>query len=127
MIQSLLYYLIFTPSINIPLGFGDIETFPWALFFCLSPRLVLDRMYIYLMAAFGLSAAITIGMYGNGFAVMRSYLAILNGSLIFFRILGADQEEFYRLIKALMVIFGLNIFISFIQFWGLFPDFIEPY
>jgi len=54
MIQALLHYLIFTPSINIPLGFGDIETFPWALIFCLSPKLVLDRIYIYLMAVFGL-------------------------------------------------------------------------
>ncbi len=127
MIQAILSYLIFTPSINIPLGFGDIETFPWALLFCVSPRLVLDRVYIYLMAAFGLSAAVTIALYGNAFAVARSYLAILNGSLIFFRLLGADKDEFLRLIQAMVTIFLLNLFISGIQMAGLFPEFIEPY
>ena len=49
MIQVLLQHLIYTPSINIPLGLSDIETFPWALLFCLSPKLVIDRAYVYLM------------------------------------------------------------------------------
>jgi hypothetical protein len=127
MIQSVLTYLIYTPSINIPLGFGDIETFPWALLFCLSPKLVLDRVYLYLLVAFGLSAAITVAIYGNAFAVIRSYFALLNGSLIFFRIMGTDRPEFFRLIQAMLVVFFLNIFISWIQYIGWFPAFIEPY
>ena len=86
MIQGILAHLIFTPNINIPLGLGTIETFPWALLFCLSPRLVIDRVYVYLMLAFTLSAGITLAIYGNSLAVIRSYFAILNGSLIFFRI-----------------------------------------
>ena len=127
MIQGILAHLIFTPSINIPLGLGTIETFPWALLFCLSPKLIVDRVYVYLMLAFALSAGITLAMYGNSLAVVRSYFAILNGSLIFFRIMGASKEEFLMIIKALIVVFGINAFVSVIQLVGWFPDFIEPY
>ena len=127
MIQGILAHLIFTPSINIPLGLGTIETFPWALLFCLSPKLIVDRVYVYLMLAFALSAGITLAMYGNSLAVVRSYFAILNGSLIFFRIMGASKEEFLTIIKALIVVFGINAFVSVIQLVGWFPDFIEPY
>jgi hypothetical protein len=127
MIQGILAHLIFTPNINIPLGLGTIETFPWALLFCLSPKLVIDRVYVYLMLAFALSAGITLAMYGNPLAVVRSYFAILNGSLIFFRIMGASKEEFLRIIQALIVVFGINAFVSVIQLVGWFPDFIEPY
>ena len=127
MIQGILAHLIFTPNINIPLGLGTIETFPWALLFCLSPKLVIDRVYVYLMLAFALSAGITLAMYGNSLAVVRSYFAILNGSLIFFRIMGASKEEFLKIIQALIVVFGVNAFVSVIQLVGWFPDFIEPY
>jgi hypothetical protein len=127
MIQGILAHLIFTPGINIPLGLEAVETFPWALLFCFSPRLVIDRFYIYLMLAFALSAGITFAMYGNPFAVVRSYFAILNASLIFFRIMGASKEEFLKIIQALIVVFAINVFVSVIQLVGLFPDFIEPY
>ena len=100
MIQGILAHLIFTPGINIPIGLEAVETFPWALLFCFSPRLVIDRFYIYLMLAFALSAGITLAMYGNSFAVIRSYFAILNASLIFFRIMGASKEEFLKIIQA---------------------------
>ena len=127
MIQGILAHLIFTPNINIPLGLGTIETFPWALLFCLSPRLVIDRVYVYLMLVFALSAGITLAMYGNSLAVVRSYFAILNGSLIFFRIMGASKEEFLKIIQAMIVVFGINALVSVIQLVGWFPDFIEPY
>jgi hypothetical protein len=126
MIQALLQHLIYTPSINIPLGLSDIETFPWALLFCLSPKLVIDRAYIYLMLLFGLSALASLYVFGSPVDVIRSYFAILNASLIFYRLLGADQNEFHQLIKAMVVIFFLNAFMSFIQMAGLFPDFLEP-
>jgi len=127
MIQGILAHLIFTPNINIPLGLGTIETFPWALLFCLSPRLIIDRVYVYLMLAFALSAGITLAIYGNSLAVIRSYFAILNGSLIFFRIMGASKEEFLKIIQAMIVVFGINAFVSVVQLVGWFPDFIEPY
>ena len=87
MIQVLLQHLIYTPSINIPLGLSDIETFPWALLFCLSPKLVIDRAYIYMMLLFGLSALASLAIFGSPVDVIRSYFAILNASLIFYRIL----------------------------------------
>jgi hypothetical protein len=127
MIQGILAHLIFTPNINIPLGLGTIETFPWALLFCLSPRLVIDRVYVYLMLAFALSAGITLAIYGNSLAVIRSYFAILNGSLIFFRIMGASKEEFLKIIQAMIVVFGINAFVSVVHLVGWVPDFIEPY
>ena len=127
MIQVLLQHLIYTPSINIPLGLSDIETFPWALLFCLSPKLAIDRAYVYLMLLFGLSALASLAIFGSPVDVIRSYFAILNASLIFYRILGADEQEFHALIKAMVVVFFFNAFISLVQMAGLFPDFIEPF
>ena len=73
MIQALLTYLIFLPNVVPPLSWlrsetltaFPVETFPWAFFFCLSPKLVLDRTYIILMAVFAVSMGFTIMAYGQ--------------------------------------------------------------
>lgn len=132
MIQAILSYLIFLPNVVPPIGWltsdtltaFPVETFPWALFFCLSPKLVLDRAYVVVMALFTLSMVWTIAAYGQVTNSVRSLFAILNASLIFYRLMGSDRSEFDRIIKALLVIFALNYLASLLQFLGIFPRFI---
>jgi hypothetical protein len=135
MIQALLSYLIFLPNVVPPFGFltsdnlqaFPVETFPWAFLFCLSPKLVMDRAYLILMAVFTLSMGVTIAAYGQVTNSLRSLFAILNASLIFYRLMGSDREEFQGLIKAMAVIFALNYATSLLQFVGLFPRFIGEF
>lgn len=129
MIQAVLYYLIFLPNVVPPIGWISsdtlssfpIETFPWALLFCLNRKLVLDKLYIVLMLVFAFSTAITIARYGQFTNSVRSYLAFLNASLIFYRIIGADRTEFTGIIKAMLTIFILNYAVSIVQYLNLFP------
>jgi hypothetical protein len=44
----------------------------------------------------------------------------------FLRVLGADKDEFLKLIQALITIFILNILVSGIEFAGLFPKRLSP-
>jgi len=135
MIQALLTYLIFLPNVVPPLSWlrsetltaFPVETFPWAFFFCLSPKLVLDRAYIILMAVFAVSMGFTIMAYGQFTNAARSLFAILNASLIFYRIMGADRKEFEGLIKAMLVIFIANYAASLLQYLDLFPRFIAEF
>ena len=132
MIQTILHYLIFLPNVVPPIGWISsdtlssfpIETFPWALFFCFHRKLVIDKLYIVLMLVFAASTAITIARYGQFTNSIRSYLAFLNASLIFYRIIGADKEEFLGLIKAILVIFILNYVVSILQYVDLFPEIV---
>lgn len=129
MIQAILQYLIFLPNVVPPIGWISsdtlssfpVETFPWALIFCFHRKLILDRLYIVLMLVFAFSTIITIARYGQFTNSIRSYLAFLNASLIFYRIIGADKEEFLGIIKAMLTIFVLNYSVSIIQFLDLFP------
>ena len=119
--------LLFMPNFFPPLPVGRIETFPWATFFSFDRRLTLPFAYVLVMALFLLSAGYSLYVYGNPISVLRSYLSLLNASLIFYRLWNTDGTDFIRVVKAMMTVLLLHIVLSLWQFSGTVPDAIMSF
>lgn len=120
--KNVLSWLLFLPNFFPPLPVGRIETFPWATFFSVDRRLTLPAAYTFVMALFLLSAGYSLYTYGNPISVLRSYLSLLNASLIFYRIWNTDGADFLRIVKALISVLCLHLLLSLWQFSGTVPD-----
>lgn len=125
--KSALYYLLFLPNVFVPLPVGRIETFPWATFFAMDKRTTLQFFYILIMVLFGISAVYSWLSYGEPISVLRSYLALINASIIFFRIIGTDEEDYLRIVRAMLTIFSLQVLLSLWQRSGTFPALFTQY
>ena len=119
--------LLFMPNFFPPLPVGRIETFPWATFFSFDRRLTLPFAYVLVMALFLLSAGYSLYVYGNPISVLRSYLSLLNASLIFYRLWNTDGTDFIRVVKAMMTVLLVHIVLSLWQFSGTVPDAIMSF
>ncbi|MBM3439049.1 MAG: hypothetical protein FJX91_07960, partial [Bacteroidetes bacterium] len=87
---------------------------------------VIPRPYLYFLGYLVLNVLLLAG--GNGFLVSaRSVFALVNSSFIFIAIQSLDEEELAQLGKALFFVFGLNVVIGLIQYWGVFPDFLADF
>ena len=121
-LKNALSWLLFMPNFFPPLPVGRIETFPWATFFSVDRRLTLPAAYTFVMALFLLSAGYSLYTYGNPISVLRSYLSLINASLIFYRIWNTDGADFLRIVKALISVLCLHLVLSLWQFSGTVPD-----
>jgi hypothetical protein len=57
-------------------------------------------------------------------SVFRSYLAIVNATLIFYRVLYVDREDYDLIVKALFTVLAANIVIASMQRTGTLPSFL---
>jgi hypothetical protein len=57
----------------------------------------------------------------------RALFALVNSSFIFIAIQSLKDEEFEHLGKAMFFVFGLNVVIGVIQYFGVFPDFLADF
>ncbi len=125
--RKLLAHLIFVP--NITLGtttpfLGRPEIFPWTSAYALRKDLRPSVAYLlfagYLILSFGYYVA-TGGIFMIG---LRSLLALLNASVVFFTVLTVGEDELKYLNRAFWIMFGLNVAVSLMQYFEIFPSFL---
>jgi hypothetical protein len=56
----------------------------------------------------------------------RALFALLNATLVFFVIIKVDDQEFGSLKKVFTWVFGINVVVSLVQYFGMFPSFLTP-
>ncbi|MFY9519180.1 MAG: hypothetical protein WAP42_07530 [Schleiferiaceae bacterium] len=125
--RKILAHLIFVP--NITLGtttpfLGRPEIFPWTSAYALRKDLRPSLAYIifaaYLVLSFGYYVA-TGGIFMIGF---RSLMALINASIVFFTVLTVGDDELKYLNRAFWLMFGLNVAVSLMQYFDIFPSFL---
>ena len=125
--RKILAHLIFVP--NITLGtttpfLGRPEIFPWTSAYALRKDLRPSLAYIifaaYLVLSFGYYVA-TGGIFMIGF---RSLMALINASIVFFTVLTVGDDELMYLNRAFWLMFGLNVAVSLMQYFDIFPSFL---
>jgi hypothetical protein len=123
-LRKILAFLIFVPNItlgtNTP-GLGRPEIFPWAGFYAVRKDIRLTIRYTLFLGYITLSAALFF-LQGNPFIIpLRSLMALVNASVIFFTIIRVQDEEFDYINKAFLWVFAANVFVSLLQTFHLFP------
>ena len=74
----------------------------------------------YLVLSFGYYVA-TGGIFMIGF---RSLMALINASIVFFTVLTVGDDELKYLNRAFWLMFGLNVAVSLMQYFDIFPSFL---
>ena len=109
-----------TLGTNTP-GLGRPEIFPWAGFYAVRKDIRLTIRYTLFLGYITLSAALFF-LQGNPFIIpLRSLMALVNASVIFFTIIRVQDEEFDYINKAFLWVFAANVFVSLLQTFHLFP------
>ena len=109
-----------TLGTNTP-GLGRPEIFPWAGFYAVRNDIRLTIRYTLFLGYITLSAALFF-LQGNPFIIpLRSLMALVNASVIFFTIIRVQDEEFDYINKAFLWVFAANVFVSLLQTFHLFP------
>lgn len=124
-LRKILGVLLFLPNItlgtNTP-GLGRPEIFPWAVLFSANKYLRLTIGYLLFLGYLGLSWFVYFLQNGEFLVGLRSILALVNASVAFFAIIRIDEEEFGYLNKAFIAVFGINILVSLMQNFSIFPE-----
>jgi hypothetical protein len=126
-VKKILAILIFLPNIMPLKMLFSSEIFPWAFLYALRRNLTLTLPYIVFIAYLLISALLMLGNFSSILVPARAFFALLNASMIFFVIIKIDDDEFTFLRKAFEWVFIANILFGFIQFFNLFPRFLEPF
>jgi hypothetical protein len=125
-IRQLLAYLVFLPNITPARALFSSEIFPWAFLFSLRPKINIPRPYIYFIGYLVLNTILFSGS-GGLLVSARALFALVNSSFIFIAIQSLEDDEFEHLGKAMFFVFGLNVVIGVIQYFGVFPDFLADF
>ena len=125
--RKLLAHLIFVPNITLGTNtpfLGRPEIFPWTSAYAvrrdLRPSLAYIIFATYLVLSFGYYVA-TGGIFMIG---LRSLMALINASIVFFTVLTVGDDEIKYLNRAFWLIFGLNVAVSLMQYFAIFPGFL---
>ncbi len=125
--RKLLAHLIFVPNITLGTNtpfLGRPEIFPWTSAYAVRRDLRPSLAYIifapYLVLSFGYYVA-TGGIFMIG---LRSLMALINASIVFFTVLTVGDDEIKYLNRAFWLMFGLNVAVSLMQYFAIFPGFL---
>ncbi len=125
--RKLLAHLIFVPNITLGTNtpfLGRPEIFPWTSAYAvrrdLRPSLAYIIFATYLVLSFGYYVA-TGGIFMIG---LRSLMALINASIVFFTVLTVGDDEIKYLNRAFWLMFGLNVAVSLMQYFAIFPGFL---
>lgn len=99
------------------------EIFPWALLFSLYRQMKVNKAYI-LFALYLLLSGLVLGNLSNPLLPIRSLLAILNATLVFFAMLNLHDQERKWVVKALFAWLIIQVVVASLQFIDLFPAFL---
>ena len=119
-IRKLLAYFVFLPNITPARVLFSSEIFPWAFLYSLRRAVVIPKSYRFFLAYLLLNALMLAGS-GGLLVSARSLFALVNSSFIFIAIQSLEEEELAHLGKALFFVFGLNVVIGLVQYFGVFP------
>jgi hypothetical protein len=125
-IRKLLAYFVFLPNITPARVLFSSEIFPWAFLYSLRRAVVIPKAYRFFLAYLLLNALMLAGS-GGLLVSARSLFALVNSSFIFIAIQSLEEEELAHLGKALFFVFGLNVVIGLVQYFGVFPDFLADF
>jgi len=125
--RKLLTHLIFVPNITLGTNtpfLGRPEIFPWTSAYAVRRDLRPSLAYIifasYLVLSFGYYVA-TGGIFMIG---LRSLMALINASIVFFTVLTVGDDEIKYLNRAFWLMFALNVAVSLMQYFAIFPGFL---
>ena len=125
--RKLLAHLSFVPNITLGTNtpfLGRPEIFPWTSAYAvrrdLRPSLAYIIFATYLVLSFGYYVA-TGGIFMIG---LRSLMALINASIVFFTVLTVGDDEIKYLNRAFWLMFALNVAVSLMQYFAIFPGFL---
>ena len=101
------------------------EIFPWALLFSLYRQMKVSRAYL-IFAAYLVVSAVILGNLNRPLLPLRSLLAILNATLVFFAMIHLHDKERRWIVKALLVWLVVQVVVAILQFADIFPAFLVP-
>lgn len=126
-IQKILSYFVFLPNITPARALFSSEIFPWAFLYSLRRDIQIPRIYVIFISYLVLNTLLFSGSAGGFWISTRALFALVNSSFIFVAIQSLKNDEYEHLWKALFVVFGLNIVVGLIQYFGIFPDFLADF
>ena len=118
--------LIYLPNVTPLKELFSSEIFPWAFVYSLRRRLTLPLGYLVFLVYMLISAAFILSQGVRLLVPARALFALLNATLIFFVIIKVDDQEFGSLKKVFTWVFGINVAVSLVQYFGMFPSFLTP-
>lgn len=125
--RQLLSFLIYLPNVTPFKMLFKSEIFPWAFVYSLRRSFTIPLGYSIFLVYMLLSAVYILSKGEPILVPARALFALLNVTFIFFCILKVDDKEFSQLQKAFTWVFGINVVLSLIQYFGLFPAFLTPF
>ena len=125
--RQLLSFLIYLPNVTPFKMLFKSEIFPWAFVYSLRRSFTIPLGYSIFLVYMLLSAVYILSKGEPILVPARALFALLNVTFIFFCILKVDDKEFSQLRKAFTWVFGINVVLSLIQYFGLFPAFLTPF
>ncbi|MFZ4465264.1 MAG: hypothetical protein ACOYN5_15570, partial [Bacteroidales bacterium] len=126
MLRRILGYLIYLPNITPLRVLFSSEIFPWAFLYSIRKDLRITLPYGIFLLYLVISVTLMLGKFSSVLVPARAFFALVNASLIFYVLINIKNKEFHFLAKAFEWVFLINVVLSFIQFLGLFPHFLEP-
>ena len=124
--RQILAALMYLPNIMPLKALFSAEIFPWAFLYALRKDLKLTMVYVFFLVYLVVSVGMHWGSFTSVLVPARAFFALVNASLIFFLLIKIDSEEYRMLVRIFEWVFGINVFLCIIQFFGLFPSFLEP-
>jgi hypothetical protein len=125
--RRFLAHLLFLPNVMPLTALLKAEIFPWATLYSAKGIPHFSKWYKWFLVVLGLSAAwMFIANQMSLSMVARSLFAFVNATIIFFYVLQTNDEEYGWIRKAFERVLLLNLIIVFLQYFHLFPVFLEP-
>lgn len=125
-LRRILGALIFLPNIMPLKALFSAEIFPWAFLYALRKDLRLTLGYALFLGYIVVSTVVMLGAFPSLLVPARALFALINASMIFFLLIHVNDEEYGWLVKIFHGVFLANLVLCVVQYFGLFPPFLEP-
>jgi len=126
LLRRILGTLVFLPNVMPLKALFSAEIFPWAFLYSLRKDFRLTLGYGLFLGYIVISALSGLGSFSSVLVPARALFALINASMIFFLLVHIDDDEYSGLVKIFHGVFIANLVLCMVQFFGLFPPFLEP-
>lgn len=125
--RRLLAHLLFLPNVMPLTALLKAEIFPWATLYGAKGIFDFSKVYKWFLVFLTLSASWMFFSSGLSLSVVaRSLFAFVNATIVFFYVVQTKEEEYTWILKAFERILLINLIIIMLQYFHLFPVFLEP-
>lgn len=125
--RKIVAFLVFLPNVMPLKMLFSSEIFPWALLYSFRRSLSVSFAYVIFVGYLVLSAMLMLGNFASVLVPARALFALVNATVIFFVLIKIKDDEFRFLSMAFEWVFIANIVFGLVQFFGVFPRFLEPF